>query len=42
MCNGSISADAVRLPVLFTVCVKDIGSDGVSSYLRGDCGDGTT
>ena len=36
MCSGGIGADAIKLPVLFTVCVKDIGSDGVSSYLRGD------
>ena len=33
MCSGSISADVIKLPVLFTVCVKDIGSNGVSSYL---------
>ena len=31
ICKGSISADAVRLPVVFTVCVIDIGSSGVSS-----------
>ena len=36
ICNGSIGADAIRLSVLFTVCVKVIGSGGVSSYLRGD------
>ena len=42
MCSGSIGADAVKLPVFFTVCVKDIGSNGVSSYLGGDWGHGTT
>ena len=36
ICSGSIGADAIKLPVLFTVCVKDIGSDRVSSYLGGD------
>ena len=36
MCSGSIGADAFKLPVLFTVCIKDIGSNGVSSYLGGD------
>ena len=36
ICNGTIGADAVGLPVLFTDCVKVIGSSGVSSYLRGD------
>ena len=36
MCKGIIGADAVGLPVLFTDCVKVIGSSGVSSYLRGD------
>ena len=37
MCNGSIGADAIKLPALFTCCVKDIdlGSNGVS-YLGGD------
>ena len=36
MCNGIIGADAIGLPVLFTDCVKVIGSSGASSYLRGD------
>ena len=36
ICNGIIGADAVELPVLFTDCVKVIGSSVVSSYLRGD------
>ena len=36
MCSSSIGADAVKLPALFTFCVKDIGSNGVSSYLRED------
>ena len=36
ICNGIIGTDAVGLPVLFTDCVKVIGSGGVSSYLRGD------
>ena len=26
ICNGIIGADAIGLPVLFTVCVKVIGS----------------
>ena len=29
ICNGIIGADAVGLPVLFTDCVKVIGSSGV-------------
>ena len=33
---GIIGADAVGLPVLFTDCVKVIGSSGALSYLRGD------
>ena len=36
ICNGIIGADAIGLPVLFTVCVKVIGFGKVSSYLRGD------
>ena len=36
ICNGIIGADAVGLPVLFTDCVKIIGSGGASTYLRGD------
>ena len=36
ICNGIIGADAVGLPVLFTDCVKVIGSGRASSYLRGD------
>ena len=36
ICNGIIGADAIGLPVLFTDCVKVIGSGGVSLYLRGD------
>ena len=36
ICNGIIGADAIGLPVLFTDCVKVIGSSGVSSYLRGE------
>ena len=36
MCSGSIGADAVKLPVLFIVCVKDVGCNGVSSYPGGD------
>ena len=40
ICNGIIGADAIGLPVLFTDCVKVIGSSGVSSYHRGDWGDG--
>ena len=36
ICNGIIGADAIGLPVLFTDCVKVIGSDGVSSCLGGD------
>ena len=36
MCNGIIGADAIRLPVLFTDCVKVKGSSGVSLYLGGD------
>ena len=35
MCNGSIGADAIKLPALFTFCVKDIGSNGVLSYCKG-------
>ena len=27
ICIGSIGADAIKLPVLFTVCVKDIGME---------------
>ena len=42
ICNGIIDADAVGLLVLFTDCVKVIGSGGMSSYIRGDLGDGTT
>ena len=42
ICNGIRGADAIGLPVLFTDCVKVIGSGGVLSYLRGDWGDGTT
>ena len=42
ICNGIIGGDAVGLPVLFTDCVKVIGSGGASSYLRGDRGDATT
>ena len=38
-CNRIIGADAIGLTVLFTDCVKVIGSVGVSSYLRGDWGD---
>ena len=34
--KGIIGANAVGLPVLFTDCVKVIGSGGASSYLRGD------
>ena len=34
--NGIIGADAVGLPVLFTDCVKVIGSGRASSYLGGD------
>ena len=36
LCNGIIAADAIGLPVLFTDCVKVIGSSEASSYLRGD------
>ena len=36
ICNGIIGADAVGLPVLFTDCVKVIGSGGASLYLGGD------
>ena len=36
ICNGIIGADAIGLPVLFTDCVKVIGSGGASSYLGGD------
>ena len=36
ICNGIIGADAIGIPVLFTDCVKVIGSGGVSSYLGGD------
>ena len=36
ICSGIIGADAIGLTVLFTDCVKVIGSGGVSSYLRGD------
>ena len=36
ICNGIIGADAVGLPVLFTDCVKVIGSDGAMSHLGGD------
>ena len=36
ICNGIIGADAIGLPVLFTDCVKVIGSSGASSYLKGD------
>ena len=36
ICNGITGADAIGLPVLFTVCVKVIGSSKVSSYLGGD------
>ena len=39
ICNGIKGADAIGLPVLFTDCVKVIGSGGSLSYLRGD---GTT
>ena len=34
--NDIIGADAIGLPVLFTDCVKVIGSGGVLSYLVGD------
>ena len=34
--NGIIGADAIGLPVLFTDCVKVIGSNGALSYLGGD------
>ena len=34
--NGNIGADAAGLPVLFTICIKVIGSCKVSSYLGGD------
>ena len=36
MCNGIIGANAIGLPILFTDCVKVIGSSGVLSYHRGD------
>ena len=36
ICNGIMGADAVAVPVLFTDCVKVIGSGGASSYLRGN------
>ena len=36
ICNGIIGADAIGLPVLFTDCVKVIGSGGALSYLGGD------
>ena len=36
ICNGIIGADAIGLPVLFTDCVKVIGSGVASSYLGGD------
>ena len=36
ICNGIIDADANGLPVLFTDCVKAIGSSGASSYLGDD------
>ena len=36
ICNDIIGADAIGLPVLFTDCVKVIGSSGASSYLRSD------
>ena len=36
ICSGIIGADAIRLPVLFTDCVKVIGSGRVLSYLGGD------
>ena len=36
ICNGIKGADVIALPVLFTDCVKVIGSGGASSYLRGD------
>ena len=36
ICNGIIGADAIGLPVLFTDCVKVIGSGGMLSYLGGD------
>ena len=36
ICNGIIGADAIGLPVLFTDCVKVIGSGGSSSYLEDD------
>ena len=36
ICNGIIGTDAIGLPVLFTDCVKVIGSSGASSYLGGD------
>ena len=42
ICNCIKGADAVALPVLFTDCVKVIGSSGASSYLGGDLCDGTT
>ena len=42
ICNGIRGADAIGLPVLFIHCVKVIGSNGVLSYLRGDCGNVTT
>ena len=41
-CNGIIGADAIRPPVLFEDCGKDIASNRASSYLRDDGGDGTT
>ena len=36
ICNGVIGADAIGLPVLFTDCVKVIGSSGALSDLEDD------
>ena len=36
LCNDIIDTDAIGLHVLFTDCVKVIGSGGVLSYCRGD------
>ena len=36
ICSGIIGADVIGLPVLFTDCVKVIGSGGALSYLGGD------
>ena len=36
ICNGIKGVDTVGLPVLFTDCVKVIGSGGTLSYLGGD------